>query len=61
MTYLHLKIVFLHFVIQTDPSDGTYNMASEQNRVWLHHAHNWLHTESSDSPFSHIDDVGTNV
>ena len=61
MTYLYLKTVFLHFIIQVDPSDGAYNMAPEQNRVWLHHAHSWLHTESSDSPFSHRDDMGTDV
>ena len=61
MTYLDLKIVFLHFIIQTDPSDGAYNMAPEQNRVWLHHAHSWLHPEFSDSPSSHRDDMGTNV
>lgn len=61
MMYLHLKIMFLHFIIQTDPSDGTYNMAPEQNRVWLHHTHSWLNIESSDSAFSHIDDMATNV
>lgn len=61
MTSLYLKIVFLHFIFQTDPSDGAYNMAPEQNRVWLHHAHSWLHTESSDSAFSHRDDMGTDV
>lgn len=33
MMYLYFKNVFLHFIIQTDPSDGAYNMAPEQNRV----------------------------
>ena len=61
MMSLHLKIVFLHFIIQTDPSDGACNMAPEQDRVRLHHAHSWLHPESSDSPFSYIDDMAPNV
>ncbi|XP_075808119.1 golgin subfamily B member 1-like [Microtus pennsylvanicus] len=57
MTYLDLKIVFLHFIIPTDPSDGAYNKAPEQNRLWLHHAQGWLHPESSDSPSSRRDDM----
>lgn len=61
MMSLQLKIVFLHFIIQTDPSDGVCNMALEQDRVRLHHAHSWLHPKSSDSPFSYIDDTATNV